>query len=103
MLLLIVMAQAAVAQSAADFDLGKMVSSKRGCAGSDATSGGEIVVCAKRHAEPDAPISQMPVAELLPKAEFKLFGKVRGKISGERGNVGPIPTNRAMVTMSVPF
>ena len=62
-----------------------------------------IMVCARRPAVTDIPIKAMPLEETLPKAEFKLFGKVRGKVSGEQGNVGPIPTNRAMVTMSVPF
>lgn len=98
MLLFLLMAQ--LAAPTLDFDLAKLARAKPGCnAGS---SGGEIVVCAKRRAT-DIPIKAVPVEPLLPKAEFKLFGQVRAKVSGEQGSVGPIPTNRAMVTMSVPF
>jgi hypothetical protein len=103
MLLLILSAQAAVTLPALDFDLARQPAAKPGCDAGSSAAGGDIVVCAKRHAATDIPIKALPVEELLPKAEFKLFGQVRGKISGERGNVGPIPTNRAMVTLSVPF
>jgi hypothetical protein len=103
MMLFIVLAQVAAASSALDFDLAKMGTPKRGCNADNTASGSEIVVCAKGHAETDIPITAMPVEQLLPKAEFKLFGQVRGKVTVEQGNVGPIPTNRATFTMSVPF
>jgi hypothetical protein len=100
MLLFILVAQVAASSPAVDFDLAKLAPVRPGCNG--AIPGGEIIVCAKRRAT-DIPIKALPVEPLLPKAEFKLFGQVRGKISGERGSVGPIPTNQAMVTMTVPF
>ncbi|CAN5213795.1 hypothetical protein BH09PSE3_BH09PSE3_02950 [soil metagenome] len=100
MLLYLLAAQVAASSPAMDFDLGKLAPPRPGC---NAASGGEIIVCAKRRVPTDVPMKAIPVEPLLPKAEFKLFGQVRGKIAGEQGNVGPIPTNRAMVTMSVPF
>ncbi|MDB5699879.1 MAG: hypothetical protein JWL66_78 [Sphingomonadales bacterium] len=103
MLLFMLIGQVMAASPALDFDLGKLARVTPACNSGNANAGGEIIVCAKRRAANDIPIKTMPNEPLLPKAEFKLFGMVRGKVSGEQGNVGPIPTTRAMVTMAVPF
>ncbi|AYJ86466.1 hypothetical protein D3Y57_11430 [Sphingomonas paeninsulae] len=103
MSLFMLLAQLAVVSPVLNFNLGKMAPATPGCNSETAAASGEIIVCAKRRAPDDIPVKAMPVEELLPKAEFKLFGKLRGKISGEQGNVGPIPTNRVMATVSVPF
>lgn len=100
MLLFLVIAQ--LATPTLDFDLSKLRRSEPGCNSGATRSNGEIVVCGKQRAT-DIPIKAMPPEALFPKSEIGLFGKVRGGISGEQGNVGPIPTNRAMVTMTVPF
>jgi hypothetical protein len=102
-LFLLLIAQLTAASPSLDFDLAKLRPVIAPCDSGTKPIGGEIIVCAKRRAATDIPIRALPEAPMLPRAEFKLFGNVRGKVSGERGNVGPIPTNRAMVTMSVPF
>lgn len=103
MMFLLLLAQAAALPPSLDFDLARLVPAKRSCTTGTAPTGGEIVVCARKKVATDIPVKERPVELLLPKAEFKLFGQVRAKVDGQQGNVGPIPTNRAMVTMSVPF
>lgn len=103
MMFLLLLAQAASPSPALDFDLARFVPAKPACNTATAPPGGEIVVCARKKVATDIPVKERPVELLLPKAEFKLFGQVRGKVAGQQGNVGPIPTHRAMVTMSVPF
>jgi hypothetical protein len=103
MLLFLLLAQLTAGSPPLDFDLAKLPAAVAACSSATKPVVGEITVCAKRRVATDIPIKAMPEAPMLPKAEFKLFGKVRGKVSGEQGNVGPIPTIRAMVTMSVPF
>jgi hypothetical protein len=103
MMFSLLLAQAAASSPVLDFDLAKLAPTKPSCNAGAAPPGGEIVVCARKNVETDIPVKDRPAELLLPKAEFKLFGQVRGKVAGQQGNVGPIPTNRAMVTMSVPF
>lgn len=103
MMFALLLAQAVASSPALDFDLAKLASGRPACGAGAASPGGEIVVCARKKAATDIPVKERPVELLLPRAEFKLFGQVRGKVGGQQGNVGPIPTNRVMVTMSVPF
>jgi hypothetical protein len=85
-----------------EFDLAKLLPTVAACQNVSSSAETEIVVCAKRRGK-EVQMSVPPAEEALPKAEFKLFGKVRGKIAGEQGNVGGFVSNRAVVTMTVPF
>lgn len=94
-----------VAQSATDlapiaFDLGKVKTAPDGGSG----TGGAIVVCARRRQPLPESLATGPyAAELPPKAEFGLFGKVRANLHGDQDRIGGIPSNAAKVKITVPF
>ena len=102
MLLIALLLQAGLDSGAPppSFDLGKLPP-RRGTCGADG-AGGEIVVCARTgqgdRLEPVAEIDEDP-----PKAETGLFGKVRGGVAAEGGNVGGFQSNRVMVKVKVPL
>ncbi|MBU3076405.1 hypothetical protein [Sphingomonas quercus] len=65
---------------------------------------GDIIVCA--HRREGFRIGAQDVAneeKSLPKADFRLFGQSRLKISGEQKGVGGFTSNRAMATIAIPF
>lgn len=96
--------EAAAVSSSASFDLRDVVTDKAACSSQGAESKGDIVVCGKRGDPEKAHILGSYVENEEPaQAEFGLFGRVRGKINVEQGNVGGFTTNRAMVTVTVPF
>jgi hypothetical protein len=100
--LLLFFAQSTEAPSQIQFDLAKISRPNTGY-GSEGT-GDEIVVCGKAETDNDRNIVGLPPShEGLPKAEFGIVGNVRAKIAGQKGSVGNIPTNRAMITVTVPF
>ncbi len=68
------------------------------------TTDGEIVVCARREGPSRYRIGpQAPPPPPLPDAEFQLVDGVRAKVSAEQGEVGGIPTNRALVSIKIRF
>lgn len=85
------------------FDLRELPARAPDC---DATTGDEIVVCGRsdslKHRLP--PLAPTPVEPLLPRAEFKLFGDVKGAIENEAVQMpGGVQSNRIMLRMKVPF
>ncbi len=75
---------------------------RRDCAATG--SADEIVVCGRR--DPNryrAPPRPADYEEGPPRAETSLGGKVKGSIDVEQVEVGGIPSNRAKVTIKVPF
>lgn len=66
--------------------------------------GGEVVVCGRREGQSPYRIGpQLPTPPALPDAEFSLGGGVKLKAHAEQGEIGGIPTNRAMVTLKIRF
>jgi hypothetical protein len=69
------------------------------------SSTNEIVVCAKDQdsyrLKPSGP--QFDTAEGLPKAEWRLFGDVKGGVGFNQRNVGGYPSNAVMATIKIPF
>ncbi len=64
----------------------------------------EVVVCGRRNGPSPYRIGpQSPTPPALPDAQFKISDRVEGKLSAEQGEVGGIPTNRAMVTLRIKF
>jgi hypothetical protein len=64
----------------------------------------EVVVCGRRQEQSPYRIGpQAPAATALPKAEFKLSDEVEAKLSAEQGEIGGIPTNRAMISLKIKF
>lgn len=102
MLLFLALLQSATDLPPIDFDLAKVDTSEAACAGG---GGGAIVVCGRRRIRPPDRVTRYPevAVEALPKAETRLFGQVRGKVGMEGANVGGFTSNRAMVTVAVPF
>jgi hypothetical protein len=67
-------------------------------------SGEEIIVCGRRNGESPYRIGpQPPAPPTLPDAEFSLSNGVKLKLNAEQGELGGIPTNRAMVTLKIRF
>ena len=95
---------AAAVSSSISFDLGDVVPHKTTCSSQGGEAKGDIIVCAKP-GDPDKDRISGPYAEKEgpPQAEFGLFGRARAKIHAEQANVGGFTTNRAMVTVTVPF
>jgi len=94
----------AVFSSSTSFDLRDITAGKTTCSSQGAASRDEIIVCAQSGdlAKVRVPRS-FAEEEGPPQVEFGLFGRVRGKIHTERGDVGGFTSNRAMVTVTVPF
>jgi hypothetical protein len=72
-----------------------------------AATGSEILVCRKK-VDPNLyrlpPRDERVAAEPgLPKAEFGLFGKVRGSVNAKESNVGGFTAPAAMFTLTAPF
>ena len=64
----------------------------------------EVVVCGRRDRQ--SPYRIGPQALLpppIPDAEFKLSDGAGIKLSAEQGEVGGIPTNRAMISLKIKF
>jgi hypothetical protein len=64
----------------------------------------EVVVCGRRDSKSlyrVGPQSELPPA--IPNAEFRLLDGVGLKLHAEEGEVGGIPTNRAMVSLKIKF
>ena len=102
-MLALLILEIAAATSPSTFDLRDLVPRQLSCAERRSNSG-DIVVCAKKAVpENNTDVTFYEDEQLLSKAETGLFGRVRGKLSGEKGNVGGIVTNRAMVVVTVPF
>lgn len=102
MLLALISLEAAVASPPMTFDLRDIPAVKTGCSAGEHPVGGDIIVCAQRRH--DDRVVDLPAEEDgLPKAEFGLIGRVRGKVGVQQGNVGGFTSNRAMVTVTMPF
>lgn len=64
----------------------------------------EVVVCGRRDGQSPYRIGPQPSAPpALPDAEFKISDNVKAGAKAEQGEVGGIPTNRAMVTLKIKF
>lgn len=64
----------------------------------------EVVVCGRRDGQSPYRIGpQSPAPPTLPNAEFKISDRVGAKLSAEQGEIGGIPTNRAMITLKIKF
>ena len=64
----------------------------------------EVVVCGRRNGPSPYRIGpQAPSPPTLPDARFQIADGVEGKVSTEQGDVGGIPTNRAMVSLKIKF
>ena len=64
----------------------------------------EIVVCGRRNGQSPYRIGpQPPTPPTLPDAQFKISEGVEARLSAEQGEIGGIPTNRAMVTLKIKF
>jgi hypothetical protein len=66
---------------------------------------GDVVVCGRRGDSPYRlkALPPAPDAPALPPAQVTLPGGGTVTAHGEKGSLGPIPTNRAMVTLKLPF
>ena len=103
MLLLAALYQAVAPVTPASQQSAAAALAAEGCNGEKKTND-EIVVCGQRASEEPYRIGpQAGTPSALPQAEFSLSNGVRVKIGGERGAVGPIPTNRAAVTLKIRF
>ena len=64
----------------------------------------EIIVCGRRDGRSPYRIGpQAPSPPLLPNAALKIGEGVEARMSAEQGEVGGIPTNRAMVSIKIKF
>jgi len=64
----------------------------------------EILVCGKdsdRYRLPQT--AEQPEVSGPPKAEWKLFGDVKGGINTSQRNIGGYPSNAVMATIKIPF
>jgi hypothetical protein len=64
----------------------------------------EVVVCGRRDGQSPyriGPLSPTPPA--LPDAEFNISESAKVKLSAEQGEIGGIPTNRAMISLKIKF
>jgi len=96
--------EATIVSSSTSFDLRNVAKGKAACSSEGDESRGDIVVCANRGNHENTRIFEShDEEEGPPQAEFGLFGNVRAKIHTERANVGGFTSNRAMVTVTVPF
>ena len=87
-------------------DLTRLPGAPSRCEQQPAEPTDEVVVCGRK----DQPYRLKPLTEryaadapLLPEAKVALPGVGTVTAHGEKGSVGNIPTNRAMVTLKVPF
>jgi hypothetical protein len=94
-----------IVQAAADippivFDLAKVKN-----AGNCGAGAPDAIVICGRHGQslPEPSATDNDVADLLPKAEFKLFGKVRAMVHGDQDKIGGFSSNAAKVKITVPF
>jgi hypothetical protein len=68
------------------------------------SNGEDIVVCGRRlELSPYRIGPQPPSPPALPKAEFKIADGVEARLSAEQGEIGGIPTNRAMISLKIKF
>jgi hypothetical protein len=63
-----------------------------------------VVVCGRRDGQNPYRIGPQPsLPPALPDAEFRISENVKAKLGAEQGDVGGIPTNRAMITLKLRF
>lgn len=82
------------------FDLAKLRTAADACASPDR---GEIVVCARRRGPDDRITAEPDPPEAMPRAETRLFGQLRGGVRAQQQTVGGFPSNRMMMTLTLPF
>jgi hypothetical protein len=71
---------------------------------SEAGGTGEVVVCGRRDGQSPYRIGpQSPTPPALPDAQFNISDGVQAGATAEQGDVGGIPTNRAMITLKIKF
>ena len=64
----------------------------------------EVVVCGRRDSQSPYRIGPQPeLPPAIPNAEFRLLDGVGLKLHAEEGEVGGVPTNRAMVSLKIKF
>ena len=67
-------------------------------------SSGEVVVCGRREESPYRLGPQLPSPPpALPDAQFSISEGVNAGATAEHGEIGGIPTNRAMITLKIKF
>ncbi|HEX7856486.1 MAG TPA: hypothetical protein VF503_22655 [Sphingobium sp.] len=89
-------APAAQALTTVDFDLHRTPPPGR--------DGNDIIVTGRRRTDPRLSSLPEPVETgALPRADTRLFGAVRGSIRVEQHAVGAAVSNRAMVSVRLPF
>lgn len=104
MLLALISLEAAAVSPPTNFDLRDIPAVKTGCSAREHAAGDDIIVCAQTRGRDDDRVLDLPAEEDgLPKAEFGLIGRVRGKVGVLQGNVGGFTSNRAMITVTMPF
>lgn len=104
MLLALIFLEAAAVSPPMNFDLRDMATGKTGCSARENGAGGDIIVCAQGRGRDEDRVVESPAEEEgLPEVEFGLIGRVRGKVGAQQGNVGGFTSNRAMITVTMPF
>jgi hypothetical protein len=70
----------------------------------NSTQDGEVVVCGRRDTQSPYRIGpELPSPPALPDAQFKISEGVKAGVTAEQGDVGGIPTNRAMFSVKIRF
>ena len=83
-------------------DLNSKLSTER-CR-TDVAKEGEVVVCGRRDQQSPYRIGpQRPAPPALPDAQFNISEGVKAGVTAEQGEIGGIPTNRAMITLKIKF
>ena len=100
---IIVLSQSAVTADAGEAESGRLRVTADPCDPRRAATD-EVVVCGRRDSQSPYRIGPQPdLPQAIPNAEFRLFDGVGLKLHAEEGEVGGIPTNRAMVSLKIKF
>jgi hypothetical protein len=68
------------------------------------TATDEVIVCGRRDSQSLYRVGPQPeLPPAIPNAEFRLLDGVGLKVHAEEGEVGGVPTNRAMVSVKIKF